>query len=90
MRARVNLTVNDAVIHKARDCGLNLSRIAEDTLRHAVKLERHRRWVEENREALAACAREVEEHGLPLRNTGCSDPWRSSASTVRRTACRPN
>ncbi|WP_134726670.1 type II toxin-antitoxin system CcdA family antitoxin [Paracoccus luteus] len=66
MRARLNLTVEDSVVLEARDYGLNLSRIAEDALRHAVKLERNRRWVEENREALAAYAREVEEHGCIL------------------------
>ena len=66
MRARVNLTDEDEIIREARDYDLNLSRIAEDALRHAVKLERNRRWVEENRAALDAYAREVEEHGLPL------------------------
>ena len=66
MRARVNLTVEEEIVREARDYDLNLSRIAEDALRHAVKLERNRRWVEENREALDAYGREVEEHGLPL------------------------
>lgn len=66
MRARVNLTVDDEVVREAREYDLNLSRIAEDALRHAVKLERNRRWVEENRAALDAYGREVEEHGCIL------------------------
>lgn len=66
MRARVNLTVEDEIIREAREYDLNLSRIAEDALRHAVKLERNRRWVEENRAALDAYGREVEAHGCIL------------------------
>ena len=66
MRARVNLTVEEDLVREARDYDMNLSRIAEDALRHAVKMERNRRWNEENRAALEAYAQEVREHGLPL------------------------
>ena len=66
MRARVNLTVEEELLREARGYDMNLSRIAEDALRHAVKLERNRRWNEENREALRAYDREVEEHGCIL------------------------
>jgi antitoxin CcdA len=38
-----------------------MSRIAE-----ASRLERNRRWREENRAALDACAREAERDGTPL------------------------
>lgn len=43
-----------------------MSRLAEDAVARAVKIERNRKWVEENREALEAYSREVERDGLPL------------------------
>ena len=43
-----------------------MSRIAEAAISEAVRLERNRRWREENREALAAYAREIEREGLAL------------------------
>lgn len=66
MRARVNLTVEEDLVREARDYDMNLSRIAEEALRRAVKLERNRRWNEENRTALEAYAQEVREHGCIL------------------------
>jgi antitoxin CcdA len=43
-----------------------MSRVAEAAIAEAARLERNRRWREENREALEAYAREVERDGLPL------------------------
>ncbi|MCV6547444.1 MAG: type II toxin-antitoxin system CcdA family antitoxin [Cohaesibacter sp.] len=66
MRAKVNLTLDSDLANEARELGLNMSRLAEAAIADAAKLERNRRWCEENREALNAYALEVEENGLPL------------------------
>lgn len=66
MRAKVNLSFDPDVVSEARSLGLNMSRLAEDAVARAVKVERNRRWVEENREALDAYSREVERDGPPL------------------------
>jgi antitoxin CcdA len=66
MRAKVNLSIDDAVTREARALGVNMSRVAEAAIAEAARLERNRRWREENREALEAYGREVERDGLPL------------------------
>lgn len=66
MRAKLNLTVEKAIADEARDLGINMSRVAEEAIAKAAKLERNRLWVEENREALDQYAEEVEREGLPL------------------------
>lgn len=66
MRAKLNLTVEKAIADEARALGINMSRVAEEAIAKAAKLERNRRWVEENREVLSQYAEEVEREGLPL------------------------
>lgn len=66
MRAKVNLSIDDAVTREARELGVNMSRVAEAAIAEAARIERNRRWREENRDALEAYAREVEREGLPL------------------------
>ena len=66
MRAKVNLSIDDAVAREARALGVNMSRVAETAIAEAARLERNKRWREENREALAAYAREVARDGLAL------------------------
>ena len=66
VRAKVNLSIDDAVTREARALGVNMSRVAEAAIAEAARLERNRRWREENRAALAAYAREIERDGLPL------------------------
>ena len=66
MRVKVNLSIEATVIREARDLGVNMSRVAEMAIVEAARLERNRRWKEENREALEAYAREIEREGLPL------------------------
>jgi antitoxin CcdA len=61
LRAKVSLSLDETLSREVRDPGLNMSRIAE-----ASRLERNRRWREENRAALDACAREAERDGTPL------------------------
>jgi antitoxin CcdA len=65
-RKKVNLTVDSDVLDEARELKLNMSRLAENAIASAAKIERNRRWREENHEALEAYEQEVEENGLPL------------------------
>lgn len=54
VRARVNLSLSTHIVSEARALGLNLSRIADAKLAEAVKEEKERRWLENNRGALEA------------------------------------
>ncbi|MEI4233992.1 type II toxin-antitoxin system CcdA family antitoxin [Roseovarius sp. D22-M7] len=65
-RVKVNLTLDAKVADAARALGLNMSRLAEAAISDAARLERNRRWREENRAALAAYSEEVAGEGLPL------------------------
>lgn len=55
-----------ALADEARALGLDPDRIVARALADAVGTERNRRWAEENREAIDAHRRYVEEHGVPL------------------------
>ena len=65
-RKPLNVSLDIAVVAAARDLGINISRVAEDALRVAVKAERERRWLEDNREAIESSNAWFEEHGLPF------------------------
>lgn len=65
-RVKVNLTLDADVAESARSLGLNMSRLAETAIAEASRLERNRRWREENKDAIAAYAEEVARDGLPL------------------------
>jgi antitoxin CcdA len=66
MKAKINLSLEARVTSEARALGVNMSRVAEEAIAQAVKLERNRRWAQENRDALDAYTREVEREGVPL------------------------
>lgn len=51
---------------EARALGLDPDAIAQKAVRDAIKAEKERRWLEENREAIAAHNEWVEKHGVPL------------------------
>ena len=51
---------------EARALGLDPEAIARKAIRDAIKAEKERRWLEENREAIAAHNEWVEKHGVPL------------------------
>lgn len=65
-RKAVNVSLDTGVVAAAREAGLNLSQVCEAALRDAAKIERDRRWKEENRAWAESCNRWVEENGLPL------------------------
>jgi len=55
-----------SLTNEAAALGLNPDAISAAALKKAIGDEKARRWAEENREAIAAHHRYVEEHGLPL------------------------
>ncbi len=63
-KVRVNLTLDEALVAKAKAAGVNLSAVAEEAIRLETRAEEMRRWAEENRAVLEAKATLVEEEGL--------------------------
>lgn len=57
-----------ALLREAEALGLDGVAVCEAALRAAVGAAKAARWRDENREAIEAHARYVEEHGLPLGN----------------------
>lgn len=65
-RKSVNLSIDTGIVAAARAQGINLSRVTEAALAHAVRAEQERRWTEENRAAIAEFAEWYEREGDPL------------------------
>ncbi|MBA4226360.1 MAG: acetoacetyl-CoA synthase [Hyphomonas sp.] len=63
-KTRVSVTIDEALVAKAKAAGINLSAVAEEAIRFETRAEEMRRWAEENRAALQAKARLVEDEGL--------------------------
>jgi antitoxin CcdA len=63
-RRRVNLTVLADYLSEAREFGLNLSQVLEESLRTTLKRERERRWREDNRAAIEHFNARIEREGL--------------------------
>lgn len=59
-----NLSVRVDLLEEARALGINLSQTLEKALTAEVKKAKEAAWLEENRAAIEAYNREVEEHGL--------------------------
>jgi antitoxin CcdA len=59
-------SIEKAVVGQAKAVDLNMSRTAEAAAVDSTRLERNRRWREENRAALDAYAREIDREGLRL------------------------
>lgn len=66
LRKSTNLSMDISLIAEAKSLNVNLSRAAENGLRHAVRKARAEQWRAQNAAALAASNTWVEEHGLPL------------------------
>lgn len=58
-----NLSVNTDLLRKARALGINLSQVLEESLAERVRAGERERWLESNREALAAYNRRIERAG---------------------------
>ena len=65
-RKSTNLSLDQSLLSDARSLKINLSRAAEDGIRAAVAKSLEERWKTENREAIEASNRFVENNGLPL------------------------
>jgi antitoxin CcdA len=66
VRKAANLSIDAAVLADAKALDINVSRAAEAGIAEAVRKEKGRRWLEENREAIDYYNAYVAEHGLPL------------------------
>ena len=66
IRKSTNLSLDAQLVADAKAFGLNLSATAERAIAEAVREEKVRRWKEENREAIEAYNRYIDEHGVPL------------------------
>ena len=59
-----NVTVNADLLAQARQCGVNLSQTLEDALKTRIAVERRRKWLEDNREAIEDYNTHFEKYGL--------------------------
>lgn len=62
-KRRLNVTVRGELIDRARRAGLNLSRVFEESLIQRLREEEGRRWLDENRDAIAAYNARLERDG---------------------------
>ena len=60
----VNLFVDADLLDEARRMRINISETLEHRLRTIVKAELERRWLEENRDAIASINAFIDRHGL--------------------------
>ena len=65
-RRATNVTLPDALLHDARQLGINLSQACERGLAEAVAKTRRQRWLEQNRHAITAWNEHVAVRGLPM------------------------
>jgi antitoxin CcdA len=65
-----NVSIDKHILARARSLGLNVSRAAEERLAELIKAAERTKWLEENREAVDAYNRRVEENGV------FGDDWR--------------
>ncbi|MFN3913110.1 type II toxin-antitoxin system CcdA family antitoxin [Hyphomonas sp.] len=63
-KVRVSLTIDEALVAQAKAAGVNLSAVAEEAIRFKTRAEEMRQWSEQNREAIAAWTKRIEEDGL--------------------------
>ncbi len=60
----VNLFVDVELLDEARHLNINLSETLEQRLRGIVQAEHEKRWLQENREAIASINAFIDRHGL--------------------------
>ena len=60
----VNLFVDVELLDEARRMNINISETLEQRLRGLVRAEQEKRWLQENRDAIAFYNRRVAERGL--------------------------
>lgn len=65
-RKPTNLSLDAALLFEAKALKVNLSRAAEDGVRHAVAAAKAAQWKAQNAAALQSSNAYVDRHGLPL------------------------
>ena len=65
-RKSTSLSLDAELIARAKDAGVNLSRAAEAGIEEHVRRAEAERWADENKTAIEAYNRRVEQDGLPL------------------------
>ena len=60
----VNVFVDSDLLDEARQLRIDISETLERRLRTIVKAEREKRWLEDNREAIASINSFIDRHGL--------------------------
>ena len=65
-RKAANLSIDEAVLADAKALDINVSRAAKTGIAEALRTEKGRRWLQENREALLYYNEWMEENGLLL------------------------
>ena len=60
----INVTIQKNIIHQAKELDLNISRNAEKGIENAIKEEHSKRWKEENKAAIEAHNKRVDNEGL--------------------------
>ena len=76
-RKAVNITLDEQTVKEAREFDINISQVADEMLKNAVKREKERRWLEENREAIEAHNERVRKHGVLIQPY-----WRRQHETI--------
>ena len=66
LRKPTNLSMDASLLTEAKALKVNLSRAAEEGIRHAVATAKADQWKTENASALRSSNSYVEKHGLPL------------------------
>ncbi len=66
VKRATNVSLNTALLDEAKALGINVSRACERGLERQIAEERGKRWLMENRDAIAASNDYVERHGVPL------------------------
>ena len=63
-RRGTNLTIDPTLVSEGKAAGLNLSKIAEDAIRLALRSKQQEQWLSDNAQAIAAYNRRIEEQGV--------------------------
>ncbi|HEX4693829.1 type II toxin-antitoxin system CcdA family antitoxin [Sphingomonas sp.] len=65
-RRPTNVSIDARLVAEAKELGINVSRASEEGLARELKAERERRWLDENRDAIAEYNEWVRTSELPL------------------------
>jgi antitoxin CcdA len=63
-KKRTNVSIDNGLLEEARKYNVKLSPLFEEALRQHLKNEASKRWLEENKHAIATYNEEVEKHGV--------------------------